>query len=193
VDAARAAQRPRARRRLRFPAALRPRVALATAGAFAAAAAVLALVLSGGTTRAQPTVQQTALVALRGASGPAPATLPDGRRLAVSVAGIVYPTWSHVGWRAVGQRSDRIGGHAVRTVYYANAKGARVAYAIADGHALPVAGGRVVPVGHARLRVLRLAGGTQVVTWQRDGHTCILAGGGDVPPARLVTLASYET
>jgi anti-sigma factor RsiW len=175
-------------------AALRPRALLASGGALAAvAAAVLVLVLSGGST-SPPTVQEAARVALRSPSAPAPRALPSGDRLAVAVDGIVYPTWSQVGWHAVGQRMDTVGGHAIRTVYYANAKGVRVGYAIADGTALPVAGGRLVTVANgAQLRVMRLADGDQIVTWRRAGHTCILTAGREMPTARLVTLASYET
>ncbi len=187
------------RRRLAFTlprssaGVLRPRPLLAAGSALAAAAVVLALVLSGGSPAGPPSVQQAARVALRSPSAAAPAALPGDHELAAAVGGIAYPTWSRVGWHAVGQRSDTVDGRAVRTVFYANARGARIGYAIAAGTALPVTGGRIVPVGSARLRVLRLGDGSQVVTWKRDGHTCILAAGRDVPTARLVTLASYET
>jgi hypothetical protein len=167
----------------------RPRVLAPVGAALAAAVVALALALSGGGAAA-PTVQQAVPVALRTASAPAPLSQPGGRMLAAAVEGVSFPRWEHLGWRAVGQRFDRIGGHPVRTVFYADAQGHRLGYAITGGDALPVSGGRVVRVRGTELRLLRL-GGAHVVTWQRDGHTCIVAAR-DVAPARLVGLVTYE-
>ncbi len=156
-------------------------------GAFAAVAAALAvfLVLGGGD---GATVRDAAPVALRAPAGGAPPTVAGGALLAAHVDAISFPTWTNVGWRPVGQRSDTVGGHALRTVFYDDAQGRRLGYAIADG-ALPVDGGRLVHRRGAALRLLRIDGAT-VVTWRRDGHTCILAAR-DVAPGRLLTLASY--
>jgi hypothetical protein len=189
-----AAARPR-RRRLPRPAlgsgsGARPRLLVAMGGALAVVALVLAVVLPGGGASA-PTVQEAARVALRTAVAPAPSVRPDGRALVATVDGIAYPTWDRVGWSAAGERMDTLAGHRLRTVFYTNARGARIGYAIADGRALPVAGGRVVERRGAYLRVLAVDGAT-VVTWHRDGHTCILAARG-VDVARLLALASYST
>ena len=72
------------------------------------------------------------------------------------------------------------------SVVYANDAGRRVGYAIASGDALPVSGGRTV----GRFRVLRV-GGADVVTWKRDGRTCILASR-DIGPDVMLRLAAQE-
>jgi hypothetical protein len=185
--AAKAAARSRPRLRWRLPS-VRP-LALAGGGLAATAAAVLALVLSSGGATA-PTVAEAAPVALRVATAGAPAAQPGGHELVAAVGGIEYPTWSWLGWHATGQRTDTIGGHTARTVFYGDGRGARVGYTIVDGHTLPVSGGRIVAVRGRRVRLLEVAG-AYVVTWRLKGHTCIVSGR-DVAPDRLAALASYE-
>lgn len=133
-------------------------------------------------------VRSVASVALRPPSDPAPAARPGGELLRANAGPIAFPTWTRAGWHAVGTRSDTIRGYELKTVFYADAAGRRIGYAIADAQ-LPVRGGEVVTWRGARLRVLD-RGATSVVTWRRDGRTCILAGRG-VPVGRLLTLASY--
>jgi hypothetical protein len=189
VEQARRREASRRRRRFALP---RPRVLLpAGTAALAAVAAALVLALSVGGGGGAPSVAQAAPVALRVATAPAPASRPGGRALAAAVEGISFPRWEQLGWRATGQRYDRVGGHQVRTVFYTDARGHRLGYAIAAGDALPVSGGHVVRVGGTELHVLRLRG-AHVVTWRRDGHTCIVAAR-DVAPTLLVGLATYET
>jgi len=163
---------------------------LAAAGAVAAVLVLLGLfagdLLGGG--GSGPDVRAVAPVALRAPSQPAPAARPGGELLAAQAGPIAFPTWRRSGWHAVGARSDTIRGHDVRTVFYADAAGRRIGYAIADAQ-LPVEGGQVVTRRGAQLRVLD-RGATAVVTWRRDGRTCVLAGRG-VPIERLLTLASY--
>lgn len=189
VEQARRRHEP-ARRRPSFGRFVLPRpgILAGLGGALAAAMVALVLALSGGTVA--PTVQQAAPVALRVATAPAPASRPGGRALAAAVEGISFPRWEQLGWRAVGQRFDRVGGHAVRTVFYTDPSGHRLGYAIAAGDALSVSGGRVVRAGGTELRVLNLRG-AHVVTWRRDGHTCIVAAR-SVDPMVLVGLATYE-
>ncbi|HEV7774451.1 MAG TPA: hypothetical protein VGO48_14315 [Conexibacter sp.] len=141
-----------------------------------------------GGTAAAPGVRSVASVALRAPSDPAPAARPGGELLTAQAGPIAFPTWMRAGWHAVGARSDTIRGYELQTVFYADASGRRIGYAIADAQ-LPVGGGQVVTWRGARLRVLD-RGATSVVTWRRDGRTCILAGRG-VPVGRLLTLASY--
>ncbi|HMJ02899.1 MAG TPA: hypothetical protein VK506_08150, partial [Conexibacter sp.] len=150
-------------------------------------ALVVVLATGGGATTA-PRVQDVAGVALRPAAAPAPAALPGGELLDATAGPIAFPTWTRAGWRAVGERTDTVDGHELRTVLYADAAGHRIGYAIADAE-LPVGGGRLVEWHGVPLRVLQLDG-AHVVTWRRAGRTCILAGR-DVPLARLVTLAGY--
>jgi hypothetical protein len=173
--------------------AWRPRRAggLALAGAVAAALVVLGLFagrsLDDGSTA--PGVRAVAPIALRAAIAPAPAARPGGEGLVARVGPIRFPTYANHGLHAVGARSDTVGGRAVRTVFYADAAGRRIGYAIADAR-LPVAGGQLVTRRGVQLRVLA-HGATSIVTWRRDGRTCILAGRG-VPVERLLQLASYE-
>jgi hypothetical protein len=163
---------------------------LAAAGAVAAVLVVLGLfagrILDDGSSA--PDVRTVAPVALRAPTAPAPAARPGGELLAAHAGPIAFPTWTRAGWQAVGARRDTIRGHDVRTVFYADAAGRRIGYAIADAD-LPVSGGRLVTRHGAQLRVLD-RGATAIVTWRRDGRTCVLAGR-DVPVGRLLTLASY--
>jgi hypothetical protein len=188
ASVAKAGGRTRSRRGWRLPT-VRPLV-LAGGGLAVTAAVVLAVVLVDGGA-SPPTVQQAALVSLRAPTGPAPKVLPGGRELAVRAAGIDYPTWSWVGWEATGQRTDTVNGHAARTVFYENGAGRQIGYTIVEGDALPVKGGRMVTARGERLRLLRV-GRAYVVTWRRNGHTCILATR-TLNPVRLATLASWET
>jgi hypothetical protein len=179
------AQRAQAPRRRWGMPRLRVAGALAAAGAVAAVLLV-ALAIGGGAS--SPSVRDVAAVALRPAAAPAPAARPGGELLRAQAGPIAFPTWTRVGWRAVGARTDTVRGHELYTVFYADAAGRRVGYAIADAQ-LPVSGGQVVTRRGAQLRVLD-RGATAIVTWRRDGRTCILAGRG-VPVGRLLTLASY--
>jgi hypothetical protein len=163
---------------------------LTAAGAAALVLVVLGL-LANSILRdetAPPGVRTVAPVALRAPTSPAPAARPGGELLVARAGPIAFPTWTRVGWHAVGARRDTVRGHDVRTVFYADAAGQRIGYAIADA-SLPVAGGEHVTRRGVQLRVLA-RGSTSVVTWRRAGRTCILAGRG-VPVERLLTLASY--
>src|SRR5215218_5131731 len=152
--------------------ARRRRMRLQFGGALAAAAAVAAVLLvlaigGGDDGTAAPGVRAVAPIALRTATAPAPAAEPTalratappapaaerGDELTARAGPISFPTWTRAGWRAVGARSDTVRGHDVQTVFYADADGQRIGYAIADA-ALPVSGGRVVTLRGARLRVL---------------------------------------
>ena len=184
------AQTPRAHARERRRLRLRLGGALAAAGALAAILLVVVLGVGGdsGGGAVSPRVNDVAHVALAPATAPAPAVQPDGELLEANAGPIAFPSWTRAGWHAVGERTDTIDGRDLRTVRYADAAGREIGYAIADGP-LPVTGGQVVDHRGARLRVLAYDG-TQVVTWRRDGQTCILAGRG-VALGRLLTLASY--
>jgi hypothetical protein len=163
---------------------------LALAGAVAAVLVVLGALAGSILTdeTGSPSVRAVAPVALRAPTAPAPAAIAGSELLAAKTGPIAFPTWASAGWHAVGARSDTIRGHDVRTVFYADAAGRRIGYAIADAQ-LPVAGGERVTRRGAQLRVLA-RGATAIVTWRRAGRTCILAGRG-VPVERLLTLASY--
>jgi hypothetical protein len=177
-----------ARRRFALP---HPRLSLSLAGAAAVAIAVVVLVVGGE--QAAPSVAQAAQLALSPASGGAPMAQGNDIALNDEVDGVAFPYWQdRYGWQAVGSRRDTLNGRMVDTVVYVDGQGRRLGYAIASGDALPVSGGTIVERNGTPIRVLRDPSGATVVTWLRDGHTCILAAR-DVPAGELVKLASYET
>ncbi len=145
------------------------------AGALVAAAVVAVLLLvTGG--RAGPTVGRTARLALAAATGPAPATaVGEPNRLAVRQSGIPFPSYvDSARWRVSGLRRDTLDGRRVTTVFYG--RGAeRVGYSIVSGAALPIPSGHASTVGDVRY-VTRASRGLRLVTWRRDGHTCVIAG-----------------
>jgi hypothetical protein len=127
----------------------------------ATATATLMFLLAGGA----PTVDDVVAVALR------PATAqPAGTE---ELDGLRFPRPHD--WRAVGVRSDAIGGRAARTVFYER-DGRRVAYTIVAGPPLE---------GDARARDDRA-----VFRWVRDGHTCVISGA--VEPALLAKLSRWR-
>jgi hypothetical protein len=192
------AARPQAPQRLRETLAARPRptrrrtysglsLGLATAGVIALAIVAL---LPGATT---PSIAQAAALAVRGPNQPAPAhdaAHPGAIRQAVD--GVRYPYWEDTfGWRASGQRTDRLDGHNVTTVYYVGGRGAVVGYGIVSGSALPQAAASTSQmIGATRFWSLT-KGGLEIVTWRRAGHTCVISARG-VPLQTLLKLASWR-
>jgi hypothetical protein len=179
----------------RLPGLTGLRVGLAGAGALAVIAVLAVIGLSAGKGHAGSSsglgVQQAAALTLSAATGPAPSENERNRsQLQVAVDGVPFPYWKErFGWRGVGTRNDVIAGRAVTTVFYANSAGQRVGYAIASGAAPTTMGGTVVRRWGVSYRVLEHEGAT-VVTWQRAGHLCVMAGRG-VSARTLVNLASW--
>jgi hypothetical protein len=129
----------------------------------------------------------------RPATAGAPAENPhNGTELAVAVDGVPFPYWDErFGWRSTGSRTDRVDGREITTVFYADRIGQRVGYAIVAGAPAPaVDGGAVRWRGGIAYRLAH-AGGREVVSWQRDGHLCVVAGRG-VSSATLLALASWQ-
>lgn len=158
---------------------------LVAAGAAAAIAVVATLPGGGG-----PTLSEASALTLKPATAPAPAHEYDGT-LNLNVDGVPYPYWEDkLGWDAVGQRVDKLDGRTATTVFYK--KGAkRVGYTIVTGDPVSVKGNPDVTVRHGvRFRSLPLHGAT-VVTWERNGHSCILSGVG-VSPEKLLKLAAWH-
>ena len=151
-----------------------PRFALAAATALAALVAVIAL-HTGAT--AGPSVADAAALAMRPATAPAPprdAAHPP--LLRASFAGVTYPYWKqHFGWRTTGARTDTIGGRTTRTVFYQHTHH-RIGYTVVSGKPLkpPAGAQRLVVDGVAMYRYRD--GMTTVVTFVRNGRTCVLAG-----------------
>jgi hypothetical protein len=109
----------------------------------------------------------------------------------VAVNGVAFPYWEdRFGWRAVGTRTDRIGGRTVTTVFYGNHRGQTIGYAIASGANPPrISEGMAVRRGGVRYWVTSV-NDVPVVTWLRDGHLCVVSGRG-VSGATLLRLASW--
>jgi len=169
-----------------------PRLGLALGAAATATVVVAAVVvaLSGGGTSGL-NVQQAAALALSSATTSAPSESKAHRaQLAVSVDGVAFPYWKErFGWRTAGARGDRVAGRGVTTVFYTDSRGRRIGYAIVSGRAPTTSGGTTIRRWGVSYRVLAHDGAT-VVTWQRDGHLCVMAGRG-VSARTLVGLAGW--
>jgi hypothetical protein len=183
------AERTGARRR---PAGGRWRLGGA-AVALAAIVAALVISFAGAGGSSQLTVRATVALTQRPATTGAPMQNPhNGTELAVAVDGVPFPYWEdRFGWRSTGSRTDSVDGHEITTVFYVNRKGRRIGYAIVAGTPAPGADGGVVRWrGGAAYRLKRLDG-SHVVSWERDGHLCVIAGHG-VSSATLLALASWQ-
>lgn len=186
-----------ARRRLssRLFALSGPRAGFAAVVVAASIAVVVAIGLAGGGSDRSGSsglsVQAAAALTLGAATGPAAAENErDRSQLKVAVDGVSFPYWKErFGWRSSGTRTDVLGAHTVTTVFYASSDGRRIGYAIASGQAPRTEGGTVVRRWGVSYRVLEHDGAT-VVTWQRRGHLCVMAGRG-VSARTLVNLASW--
>jgi hypothetical protein len=148
---------------------------LVIAGAAAAVVLALVVVLAGGQAGSPGgSVADAAQLALRAPTTVAPARTPDGY-LRISNGGITFPDYANGhGWSAVGTRRDTIAGRTAVTVVYARGS-RRVGYTIVDGRPLSVpSSARRVTYEGLDVAVLR-RGDARYITWERDGHTCILA------------------
>jgi hypothetical protein len=166
-------------RALRAPAPSRSRprrLVLAGAVAVTTLAALLAIALNAGSPSG-PTIAQAATLATRAATAPSPTRDAAHPTLtSASFAGVRYPDWKdRFGWRLAGQRTDAIDGRATRTVFYRHAHH-RIGYTVISGKPLkrPAGAQRLVVNGVEMYRYRD--GRNTVVTFVRNGHTCVLAG-----------------
>ncbi len=176
-----ASSRPARRRRLALAGAL--------AGAVAAAAlAAVLLVPSGG---GSPTVVEAARLADRPATAQVAAAPGNEKLLAADVEGVSFPNWrGEFGWRDAGTRTDDLGDRSARTVFYEHGA-RRVAYTIVSGKGIRAPGGsRPAASNGVNLHALS-DGGRRVVTWWRDGRTCVLSSA-DVGDHELIKLATWK-
>ncbi|HEX6744295.1 MAG TPA: hypothetical protein VF087_08765 [Solirubrobacteraceae bacterium] len=157
------------------------------------AAAVVALVLVLGGSNA-PSVLATASLATRGPVLPAPAEdESNGKVLKASMQGVPFPYWGDsFQWEAVGARDDKIEDRAAKTVYYQNPKGVRAAYTILGGGTIDApSGAREKTKNGVKLSITQ-SEGRRIVTWTRDGHTCVLSAPVAVPEDKLLQLAAWK-
>jgi hypothetical protein len=168
----------------------RPRLAIggALAGAAAAAVAVVLFVSAGSD---QPTVVEAARLAERPSTAPVAVEPSNPKLLAASVEGVPFPNLSEkFGWRQAGTRSDRLGDREARTVLYERA-GKRIAYTIVSGDGI-AAPSDATTTSRNGVTVHSLGDrGRRVVTWWRDGRTCVLSASG-VGDRALIALASWK-
>lgn len=181
VAVARASARPKRRRRWVIGAPI--------AAAAAAAALIAVLLLPSGS--ANPTVPEVASLYQQASTETVGVDPSNAKLLAASVERVPFPNWKgEFGWRSAGTRTDRLDGRTARTVFYEQA-GKRLAYTIVSG------GGIRAPSGSqlTRLNGVNLhsfdSGSRHVVTWWRDGRTCVLSGSG-VDGHEMLTLASWK-
>jgi hypothetical protein len=154
----------------------------ALAGAVAVVAALaLAVILSLGGPGGASVVKAAQLNAL-----PAEHAAP-----ARSFAGVTYPNWSvKFGWFALGRRGDELRGRDTTTVFYRHTHH-RIGYTVVSGKALqPPDRAEVLTVRGLELHRFR-QGEQDVVTFVRNGHTCVLSGKVHDPDT-LVKLATTE-
>jgi hypothetical protein len=170
----------------------RHRLGLASAGAAVAALAAVAIALETGGNTTEPSVRNVYAAARLDPTRTAPRPLGGAPPvLDAKVGNLVFPDWEErFGWKAVGRRDDTLSGRPVTTVFYRNPKGARLGYAVVSGDVL---GGN--PPGRQVTRRgktyhVAQAGERTIVTWNQQGHTCLIVAPSAVPRARLVDLAA---
>jgi hypothetical protein len=174
------------RARLARPRARRRWFSVALAGAVVAAA-LLAVIFTGP---AGPTLDEAAAFGAQPPTGPPPAA--EGKLLAAAQDGVAFPEWAaKFGWKTSGIRKGEIDGRDAATVYYEK-EGKTLAYTIVGGDALDVPDdARSVTVEGTPINLFRTSDGRPAATWEREGHTCVLAGTG-VPDAKLAELAGWK-
>jgi hypothetical protein len=158
------------------------------------AAAVVAIVVFAVTLPESDglTVARVAELALLPASASGPALDPlEPRLLEASVDGVAFPSYAEAfGWEATGTRSDTVGGRRVETVVY-ELDGRRLGYSIVAGDAVGLPGSVLhVTREGTDVHVAEL-GGHLVVTWLRQGRTCVLSGDG-IDRETLLELAAWR-
>jgi hypothetical protein len=163
--------------------------AVAAVAATTIAALAIALVAFNG---AAPTVDAVAAVSSRPATEATPPPDPSQPTLLRrEFEGVAFPNWSEdFGWMADGARSETIDGRAAETVFYTH-HGHRISYTVLSGDPVdPPKGALAVMENGVELYRSR-SGALDVVTFERNGRTCVLAGD-VINPSTLVELASWQ-
>jgi hypothetical protein len=170
----------------------RRRLSIAGGIAAAAAAAALVAVLVLPTGSGGPSVVEAAQLSdLPATQASVPVDPSNPKLLAASGDGVPFPNFEgEFGYREAGARSDELDGRETKTVYYERG-GKRIGYTIVSGEALPWPGdARKTELNGVELRSTA-DGEKRIVTWLRDGRTCVLSGN-EVSDAELLELASWK-
>jgi anti-sigma factor RsiW len=169
----------------------RRRLALGGGLAGAAAAAVLAVVLVLSSGSESPTVVEGARLAERPSTGAVAVDPSNPKLLAANVEGVPFPNWSKkFGWRQAGIRSDGLGDRDARTLLYEHA-GKRIAYTIISGDGIAAPSDATTTTRNGVNLHSLSDRGRRVVTWWRDGRTCVLSAS-NVGNRELLKLASWK-
>jgi hypothetical protein len=165
---------------------------LAVAGVAAAIVIVIALSSSGGGAQGI-SIRQASALTLSQPIAPAPAeSAVNGAQLAAAVDGLAFPYWEgRLGWHSTGMRTDHVAGRTVTTVFYSDARGRQIGYAIVAGTPAPRVGGGVIVRREGTPYRLLSENGAVVVSWLREGHLCVVSGR-DLNSATLLSLVSWR-
>ena len=148
-------------------------------GALAGVAAVIALAIvlvapsgSGG-----PTVVEAAQLSdLPATQASVPVDRANPKLLDAAVDGVPFPNLhANFVWHEAGGRSDELDGRGTKTVFYERA-GQRIGYTILSGDPIHPPGGAKPSVQNGVRLNTATDGGRAIVTWLRDGRTCVLSG-----------------
>lgn len=173
---------------------LRVRRVARAAAAVTAACAVAIAVFAADLRSGDPSLADAARVALRAPTSTLPAGSREGPALrAPTIDGVAFSNFEYRtgNLRAIGVRQDRSRGRQVVIVSYADGGGGRIAYGIVAAPALDVpAAARRVTYRGMHFAVLH-SGTATVVTWRRQGHTCILASR-EASQARLLGIGATD-
>jgi hypothetical protein len=178
---------------LRKPRRTRRRPLYAAGIAVAAAgvvAVLLLLILPSGV--GGPSVADASALAQLPATQPPPAPRrAEPKLLTAEVDGVPFPSWrKKFAWRTTGARADSLRGRKAVTVFYRK-NGKRIGYTIVAGKPLAKPpGSSLVERQGTPLRTF-VYGDRIIVTWTRNGLTCVLSGRG-VNKGVLLRLASWR-
>ena len=81
---------------------------------------------------------------------------------------------------------------SAKTVFYDNPKGARAAYTILGGDTIDAPSGAYEKDMNGVKLFITTDNGRRIVTWTRNGHTCVLSAPLAVPEQKLLELAAWK-
>jgi hypothetical protein len=170
-----------------------PRLRPVAVAAGVAVGMVIALVvaLSVGGPGGSRVVQAAELSLLPSTEAPPTTNKQRPALLERSFAGVTFPAWSKkFRWHQDGARTDELNGRRTTTVYYTHTHH-RIGYTVISGRPVdPPEDAETLNARGLELHHFRL-GYQDVVTFERNGRTCVLSG--DVHhPETLVKLASWK-